>query len=242
MVVSCCLLLGVRMARWRAVPQDDADIAGVFYINLDRSAARRERFLADYARHPIPGLAPVRFGGVVPNVTRPPPAFGYGVLGCALAHLRVLTHILRLDPKRWYLVCEDDATGRFSDLPALLRATPRRRGGWLPDITTINLYTPWPLPYGMGTGNVAYLVTPEGAMWMTRVLERSMLVMEPDVALAWSWDGFLHATAYANAMFPANHTSVRVAMGERMQTAASPERLPAIVRRVHSVIMQPFRA
>ena len=35
--------------------------------------------------------------------------------------------------------------------------------------------------------------------------------------------------------------SVRVAMGERMQTA-SPERLPAIVRRVHSVIMQPFRA
>lgn len=31
-------------------------------------------------------------------------------------------------------------------------------------------------------------------------------------------------------------------MGEQMQTAASPERLPAIVRRVHSVIMQPFRA
>ena len=223
------------------MPQDDADIAGVFYINLDRSVARRERFLADYARHPIPGLAPVRFAGAVPNVTHPPPAFGYGMLGCALAHLQVLTHISRLDPEQWYLVCEDDATGRFSDLPALLRATRRRRGGWLPDINTINLYTPWPLPFGMGTMATAYLVTPEGATWMARVLERSMLVMEPDVALAWSWDGFLHATSYANAMFPANHTSVRVAMGERMQ-AASPERLPAIVRRVHSVIMQPFRA
>jgi len=160
------LLLGVM---WPSVPGGGAEIAGVLYINLDRSVVRRERFLCDYARHPIAGLTPVRFPGIIPNTVDPPPRIGYGMLGAALGHLSVLNHIMQLDPNKWYLVCEDDASGRFSDLPALLQKTTRQRL-LMPEINVINLYTHWHVPYGMGTRTTAYLVTPDGARWMEHVI------------------------------------------------------------------------
>jgi len=214
----CFVILFLTMHRSEDIqPNDTPLIDGVFYINMNNSVARRDRFIADYALHPIPGLQPSRFVGVVVGARNPPPPIGYGTLGCSLGHARVLQHVSRLDPHKWYLVCEDDASGNFSALPGLLQSTVQRRS-FLPDINVINLHSRWLLFYGLGTGAVAYLVTQAGAQWMLQVIHASLLTTPHDVALAWSVTGLLHAVHYHDAIQLSRYhsSSTRLMVNKKM--------------------------
>ena len=80
-----------------------------YFINMDKSTERRDRFLRNYN-----GKAPLsRIAGV--QVDKQIGKLGKGTRGCALAHANAMNEVAK-GPDGWYLICEDDCVGDFSKL------------------------------------------------------------------------------------------------------------------------------
>eukprot|EP00546_Thalassionema_frauenfeldii_P017998 CAMPEP_0178898418 /NCGR_PEP_ID=MMETSP0786-20121207/2319_1 /TAXON_ID=186022 /ORGANISM="Thalassionema frauenfeldii, Strain CCMP 1798" /LENGTH=263 /DNA_ID=CAMNT_0020569133 /DNA_START=237 /DNA_END=1028 /DNA_ORIENTATION=- len=134
------------------------------------------------------------------------------ILGCALSHIYTLEKVIEVEETfvdnnnrqsaNWYLVCEDDATGNFTELSNLLQE--RHKSHYSKRINAINLYSPkpsfkygffhddhdenknstlsvktsfrkffhWDKAIGFGTRTTAYLITGDGAKWMLNHLKK----------------------------------------------------------------------
>lgn len=175
------------------------DIRKVYYINLDKNKERKKEFEKRYYKNPIviKNIIPLqRVSGVLvdklPNNTK----IGKGQYGCSLAHLKILKHIATKKKKGWYLICEDDCVGNFSLLPKKLNYV-----NYLPFINSVNLgglieikellekininidsYNV-PVPFGFGVNMHGYLVTPEGAKKMYKIIKENVLEMPCDVSI-----------------------------------------------------------
>ena len=131
-------------------------IKGAFFINMDESKERRERFLLGYN-----GLAPLkRVSGV--KVLKKTGILGKGTYGCALAHAKAMNEV-SLQPAGWYLICEDDCVGDFSGLEnnIILRNIISRTNKQFINLGRYKLS-----PYSLSDINLclqAYLITPAHA-------------------------------------------------------------------------------
>lgn len=80
-----------------------------YFINMNESVERRERFLSKYN-----GSAPLeRIEGV--RVSQQIGKLGKGTYGCAAAHAKAMGEVAK-QRDGWYLVCEDDCIGNFNEL------------------------------------------------------------------------------------------------------------------------------
>lgn len=131
-------------------------IKKAYYINMDKSTERRDRFIRGYN-----GRAPLeRVSGV--KVEKKVGRLGIGTRGCSLAHAKAMNEIAG-QPDGWYLVCEDDCVGDFSTLEEniilrnIIHRTSKQfinigRWKWTPySLSDINFCTQ------------AYLITPKQA-------------------------------------------------------------------------------
>ena len=86
------------------------DIRGAFYINLETSLQRREKFLEMY-NGPLPLI---RVEGV--RAEKGTVLVKKGTYGCTLAHMNAVKDIATRNAG-WWCVFEDDCIGDFSEIP-----------------------------------------------------------------------------------------------------------------------------
>lgn len=87
----------------------DVQIRGAYFINMDESKKRKERFLAAYnGQIPMQRIAGVKVESSIGRL-------GKGTRGCALAHAKAMKEVAT-KTSGWYLICEDDCVGDFSKL------------------------------------------------------------------------------------------------------------------------------
>lgn len=119
-----------------------------------------------------------------------------------MSHKRALKAISRYSGDNWHLICEDDATGKFTLLSDMLKHVEINYG--MPSIHLINLYTPRKsvrkyASRGFGTRLTAYLVTPTGARLALKTLTKANFKLPVDMVLAKSAEVFWHSI-YVNGI------------------------------------------